>query len=184
MRGGIQVQLLLILKSNFFIQCLENCRSCFYKGSMHEHLVAGDTAGTMLNKYLVSLKKKHTRTLKTWQSAESYTPRSLRVVIINSWIRHCGLHWKTRGEVGRFWLWNGEGKLKQRSYFRGQNTARQNQIEPSRAGAFCPKRKKKSNTKTARVPQATRCLAVNSQVIDTGPGTLKPCAPSHGNRFE
>lgn len=58
---------------------------------------------------------------------------------------------KTRGEAGRDWLRKGEGKLKQRSYFRGQSTARQNWTEPSRAGAFGPARKKKSDAKNSRV---------------------------------
>lgn len=55
---------------------------------------------------------------------------------------------KTRGEAGRDWLPKGEGKLKQGSYFRGQSTARQNRIEPSRAGAFGSARRKKLNSKT------------------------------------
>lgn len=59
---------------------------------------------------------------------------------------------KTRGESGRAWLRKGEGKLKQGSYFRGQSTARQNQIEPSRAGAFGSARKKNSNAKNSRLP--------------------------------
>ena len=58
---------------------------------------------------------------------------------------------KTRGEAGRDWLRKGEGKPKQGSYFRGQSTARQNRIEPSRAGAFGPARKKKSNAKNSIV---------------------------------
>lgn len=86
LRDGIQVQLLLIPKSNFFRQ--RTVAAVYvYIGNINEHPVAVILKElTMLNKYLASLKKK--KKVKTRQSAESLTPRSPREVIINSWGRH------------------------------------------------------------------------------------------------